>query len=230
MKEPLIAVVDDEKEVIGVLSEYLTLRGFKVKGFLDPAIFLNFLEEELPDLIVLDVMFPKENGFDICKKLKDKKVYADIPIIMLSEKVEEQDKVFGLVLGADDYVSKPFSLSELQARIEAVLRRSSQNEEFQKITVGDLIVVDNDKHEVRVSGEKKDLTVTEFKILECLSLRKGHAFGRDKILDYIWGDEKIVTEQTVDVHIKHIREKLGPRAGSLIKNIRGLGYKIEDTP
>ncbi|MBU1084241.1 MAG: response regulator transcription factor [Candidatus Omnitrophota bacterium] len=230
MNEYLIAVVDDESEVLRVISEYFIPRGFKVKGFQDSACFFDFIGKKLPDIIILDVMFPGENGFDLCKKLKSRKIHAHIPIIMLSGKIEEQDKIFGLELGADDYVSKPFSLNELHARVEAVLRRCLPEDLPSEIRVGDLIAIDTDKYEVRVSGKKIDLTSTEFKILECLSARKGHAFTRNKILEYIWGDEKIVTEQTINVHINHIREKLGQKAGKLIKHIRGMGYKVEDTP
>ena len=228
MTGQLIAVIDDESEVISTISEYLTERGYKVKGFLHPDDFLVSLKEEIPDLIILDVMFPDANGFDVCRELRKRKIYSHLPIIILSAKTEEQDKVFGLRLGADDYVAKPFSLSELHARLEAILKRSFAEGTIQEINIGDIIVMHLERHEVTVAGEKVELTPTEFKILECLLLRKDHAFTRSMLLDHIWGEEKIVTEQTIDVHIKHLREKLGQKAGNMIKNIRGIGYKIEE--
>ncbi|MGZ5498912.1 MAG: winged helix-turn-helix domain-containing protein, partial [Candidatus Aminicenantales bacterium] len=136
------------------------------------------------------------------------------------------DKVVGLELGADDYVTKPFSVKELVARVHAVLRRPEAGESGPRISVGTL-VIDLDKHEVTVAGAKIDLTATEFKILQLLASRKGRVFTRDQILDFLWGSEKAVIDRTVDVHIRNLREKLGP-AASLIKNIRGAGYKLEE--
>ena len=145
---------------------------------------------------------------------------------MLTAKGDESDKVVGLELGADDYVTKPFSVKELVARIHAVLRRPGGGEAVRRIALGPL-VVDLDKFEVAVEGEKVELTATEFKILQLLASKPGRVFTRDQILDHLWGDEKAVVDRTVDVHIRNLREKLGP-AASLIKNIRGVGYKVEE--
>ena len=145
---------------------------------------------------------------------------------MLTAKGDESDKVVGLELGADDYVTKPFSVKELVARIHAVLRRPGGGEPGPRIAVGTL-VIDSSKFEVTVAGTKVDLTATEFKILQLLASRKGRVFSRDQILDFLWGSEKAVIDRTVDVHIRNLREKLG-EAASLIKNIRGVGYKLEE--
>ena len=228
MNDKLIVIVDDEPGVVSTISEYLSAKGFDTKGFSNSKDLFTFMaKEEKPDLIILDLILPGMPGFEICRKLKEKERYASIPIIMVSAKGEEPDKVSGLDLGADDYMVKPFSLEELTARINAVLRRQAPEEQEEKITVGENLVMDLKRYEVTVDGGKVDLTPTEFKILECLSSRKNQVFTRDRILDYLWGEEKIVIARTIDVHVRHLREKLGS-AGDMIKNVRGIGYKLED--
>lgn len=172
-------------------------------------------------------MLPDADGLDICKYLKKEDKFSSIPIIMLTAKGDETDRILGLELGADDYVIKPFSPRELVARVKAVLRRDQQKQKSEKIKIGNTLIIDLEKYEAFVNSKKIDLTVTEFRILQCLSARKGKVFTRDRILDYLWGDEKVVIDRTVDVHIKHLREKLG-KTGKLIKNVRGVGYKIEE--
>ena len=172
-------------------------------------------------------MLPDADGFEICKYLRKQPDTSSIPILMLTAKAEEVDRIVGFELGADDYVTKPFSPGELLARVKAVLRRTEQKPpEEEKIDLGNQLTLDLQKHEVVVQGRKVDLTSTDYRILQLLATRKGWVFSRDKILDYLWGNEKTVVDRTVDVHIKHLREKLGPAAG-LIKNIRGVGYKLE---
>jgi len=149
-----------------------------------------------------------------------------VPVIMLTARGDETDKIVGLELGADDYVTKPFSMKELAARLKAVLRRG-EHTEVKRISIGKSIVMDIMKHEVTVDGKTVDLTSTEFNILLMLSEHKGWVLSRDKILRKLWGSEKMVIDRTVDVHIKKIREKLG-RSGEMIKNVRGVGYKIEE--
>ena len=201
--------------------------GFEVNGFEDADTFYRFIETHTPDLIILDLMLPDMDGLEICKFLKRKEIYSFIPIIMLTAKGEETDKILGLELGADDYVTKPFSPKELVARVKAVLRRQAQKEETKKIEVGGMVEIDLEKYEVKVKGKKIELTSTEFRILQLLASRKGLAFTRDNILDYLWGHEKAVIDRTVDVHIRHLREKLG-KAAHFIKNLRGIGYKLEE--
>ncbi len=197
-------------------------------------LFLNqrdkFQNSPRPDLIILDLMLPDADGFEICKYLKKEKKFSDIPIIMLTARDEESDKVLGLELGADDYVTKPFSIRELVARTKAVLRRQNikeENIETEKIKVGDILIMDLKKYEVTVSGKKIDLTTTEFKIMQLLASRKGWVFTRNQILDYLWSEEKFVLDRTIDVHVRNLRDKLG-EAARFIKSVRGVGYKLEE--
>ncbi len=221
-----IAVVEDEPDIAELIRVHLRKSLFEVRTFLSGNKFYEFLLQKKPDLIVLDLLLPDIDGLEICKDLKNRQETKEIPIIMLTAKSEEMDKVLGLELGADDYMTKPFSPRELVARVKAVLRRSEQTQESVEIKAGDDISIDKAKHEVRIKGKKIDLTTTEFKILELLASKKGWVFSREKILDYLWGKEKAVLDRTVDVHIRHLRKKLGKK-GSLIKNIRGIGYKLE---
>ena len=223
----LIAVIEDEPDIIELVSLHLKRGGFSAEGFLDAETFLKFINNRLPDLIILDLMLPDADGLEICKYLKKKDEFSSIPLIMLTAKGDETDRILGLELGADDYVTKPFSPKELVARVKAVLRRKGQREERQIINVGDTLAVDTEKYEVRVEGEKVELTSTEFRILQLLCSRGGRVYTRDQILDYLWGDEKAVLDRTVDVHIKNLREKLG-NAKEFIKNVRGIGYKLEE--
>ena len=223
----LIAIVDDEPDILELVSLHLKKTGFNARGFLDAESFTSFLQDNTPDLIILDLMLPDTDGLDICKDLKRKEASSSIPIIMLTAKGEETDKILGLELGADDYVTKPFSPKELVARVKAVLRRQSREEETKRIELPDKVVIDLEKYEVTAAGKKIDLTTTEFRILQLLATKKGFVYTRDNILDYLWGEEKAVIDRTVDVHIRHLREKLG-KAARCIKNVRGVGYKLEE--
>ncbi len=222
-----IAIVDDEPDILEMVSINLKKSGYDVDGFLDAGGFYEALKRKKPDLVVLDLMLPDDDGLEICKKLKADTATSDIPIIILSAKSDESDKIVGLELGADDYVTKPFSPKELVARVKAILRRKERKEVSKTIVVGSEIVVDEKKYEVSVSGEKLNLTTTEFRILALLASKKGIVFSRDQILDHLWGDEKIVIDRTIDMHIKNLRKKLGEHA-HFIKNLRGIGYKIEE--
>ncbi len=223
----LIAVIDDEPDILELVSLHLTKHGFKVKCFQNAEDFFEFLSSQIPDLIILDLMLPDMDGFEVCKYLKSKDEFKSIPIIMLTARTTEADKVLGLELGADDYVTKPFSPRELVARVKAVLRRKAPHDTCKKIKIGDILVIDLNKYEVFVENKKVDLTPTEFRILKILAERKGWVFTRDQILDKLWGIDKVVLDRTVDVHIKNLREKLG-KAKKFIKSVRGIGYKIEE--
>lgn len=223
----LIAIVDDEPDILELVTLHLKRAGFRTASFLEANSFSIFIKSEIPDLIILDLMLPDADGLEICKDLKKKDQYSSIPIIMLTAKGEEMDKILGLELGADDYVTKPFSPKELVARVKAVLRRQKKEEEPAKLEVGDILTIHPEKHEVYVGKKKIDLTSTEFRILYFLSSKRGWVFTRDQILDYLWGQEKAVVDRTIDVHIKHLREKLG-KASRFVKNIRGVGYKLEE--
>lgn len=223
----LIAVVDDEPDILELVSINLRKAGFHVKEFQSGTPLFKSLRTTLPDLIILDLMLPDTDGFEICKLLKKDDRYARIPIIMLTARAEETDKILGLEFGADDYVTKPFSPKELMARVKAVLRRSDLKDKSRKIEAGGMLTLDHDRFEVLLEGKKIELTSTEFKILELLASKKGVVFPREKILDQLWGNEKIVVDRTIDVHIRNLREKLG-KASKLIKNVRGMGYKLEE--
>ncbi len=221
-------VVDDEKDILDLVLLHLEKNNFRGIGFKRSRDLLEYLQNEKPALIILDLMLPDVDGLEVCKKLKSDPQLKDIPIIMLTARDSEIDKILGLELGADDYITKPFSPRELIARVKAVLRRTQkESTETEKITIGKIITIFPEKHEVEVNGKRVDLTTTEFKILLLLAKRKGWVFSRDKILDEVWGRNIHVVDRTVDVHIKHLREKLG-EAGQFIRNIRWVGYKIED--
>ena len=223
----LIAIVEDEPDISELISINLEKNGFVTKCFDNGKMLFSYLEKRTPSLLILDLMLPDMDGIEICKKIRTNSSSSALPIIMLTARSEETDKILGLELGADDYVTKPFSPKELVARVKAVLRRQLTLDKSKIIKVGNNLEINVEKYEVVMSGKKIDLTITEFKILEILASKKGWVFTRDKILDHLWGDEKAVIDRTVDVHIRHLREKLG-KASSMIKNIRGVGYKLEE--
>ena len=224
----LIAILDDEPDILNLVSINLERSGFETAKFEIADELSKFLEKKIPDLISLDLMLPDADGFDVCKDLKKDGRFASIPIIMLTAKGDETDRILGLEFGADDYVVKPFSPRELVARVKAVLRRGKVKEEAKKIIeIGRNLRIDLQKYEVYLNDKKLNLTSTEFKIIKLLATRKGWVYSRNQILDHLWGNDKIVIDRTVDVHIRNLREKLGP-AGKYIKNIRSVGYKIEE--
>ena len=223
---PLIVALDDEADILELLRINLKRAGFRFEGFQNAEGLFRFLRKEKPDLVLLDLMLPDMDGLDVCRELRKDEKTARIPVIMLTAKDQETDKIVGLELGADDYVTKPFSVKELIARIHAVLRRWDDVPDDRPVTLGRLLI-DPAKHNVTLAGAPVDLTATEFRILHFLASRRGRVFTRERILDYLWGHEKAVVDRTVDVHIRNLREKLGT-AASLIKNIRGVGYKIEE--
>ena len=183
------------------------------------------MEKTVPDLIVLDLMLPGTDGLEITKWLRRQDRLAAVPVLILTARAEESDKVLGLELGADDYMTKPFSSKELVARVKARLRRVEADAPPRPIQVGRLLAVDPARHAASVEGRPVELTATEFKILELLAGKSGRVFNREQILDALWGHDKIVLDRTVDVHIKNLREKLGP-AARLVQNVRGAGYKV----
>ena len=224
---PLIAVVDDEPDIVSLVSINLEKAGFEVKGFGDALAFIKFLDRRLPDLAILDVMLPDLDGFDVCRQLKGDPRTAGVPVIMLTAKGDETDRVVGLELGADDYITKPFSVRELAARVKAVMRRGAERALAGQTWVGRDLAIDPLKFEVLASGKKVDVTSTEFKILAFLASKPGRVFTRDQILNHLWGSEKAVVDRTIDVHIRNLRAKLG-KAAEHIKNVRGVGYKVEE--
>ncbi|WP_424244211.1 DNA-binding response OmpR family regulator [Elusimicrobium posterum] len=220
----LIAVIDDEDDLRLAVKKALEKEGYKVKDFAHAAALFKFANSTVPDLFILDIMLPDTDGFSICRQIRSTPALAGVPVIFLSAKSEEIDKVLGLELGADDYVTKPFSLKELAARVKARLRRNGEN--IKTAVQENALVLNNEGFEVTADGKKIQLTVTEFKILQLLYSKQGRVFSREKILDYVWGEDKEVFDRTIDVHIKNLREKLG-KYGKNVKNIRSIGYKYE---
>ncbi len=227
-KNALVAVLDDEEDIVELLTGNLVEAGFKVRGFTHPKDFLAFLEETTPDLVVLDLMLPGENGLEICKRLRKSPATESLPILMLTAKTEEIDRILGFELGADDYMTKPFSSRELIARIKAIFRRVSAPDKRNGVvlSVGDTLKIDTNKYKVYVEDKEVTLTTTEFRILTILTENREWVLSRQQILEKLWGNDKYVIDRTIDVHIRHLREKLG-NGGHFIKNIRGVGYKIE---
>jgi two-component system phosphate regulon response regulator PhoB/two-component system alkaline phosphatase synthesis response regulator PhoP len=223
----LIAVVDDEPDIRELVALHLKKAGFSVRTFPDAGQFQKSLAGTVPDLVVLDLMLPDADGIDICKDLKRDARTAHVPVVMLTARGDELDRILGLEIGADDYITKPFSPKELVARVKAVLRRSEQRRTGDVIELPQGVLIDPNRFEVTVGGRKTDLTTTEFKILSILAERPGWVFSRDEILNRLWGDEKAVIDRTVDVHVTNLRKKLG-KAGRLIENVRGVGYKLRD--
>jgi len=222
-----IMVVDDEADVIDMLIINLRAAGFQVIAVEDGATALAKARSESPSLIILDLMLPKMPGLEICKVLKSDPATRHIPVIMLTAKAEEVDKIVGLELGADDYVTKPFSPRELILRINRSLRRGKEKAAgVEKITIGEL-ALDHTRHEVLVKGSPIELTATEFRLLALLMERRGRVQGRDSLLNDVWGYESVIDTRTVDTHVRRLREKLGPLA-AYVETIRGVGYRISE--
>ncbi len=220
--------MDDEIDIIELLQHHLEKSGYEFKGFYDTLSFLNHLREKKPDLIILDLMLPDYEGIELCKELKKEEDFKDIPVIMLTARTKIEEKILGFEIGADDYVTKPFSPRELVLRVNAVLRRYRENVKEESILeAGNILRLDISKFEVYVYDKKIDLRPAEFKILKLLLEKKGVLFKREQILKHISRRGKLVYERTVDVHIRNLRKKLG-EAGKFIKNIKGMGYKFEE--
>lgn len=219
-----ILIIDDDKKLNNLLSDYFSKFGFKVTTVTHPDEGLKILKRELPDIIILDIMLPKMDGFEVCKEIR--KEYS-IPIIMLTARGEVTDRIVGLELGADDYLPKPFEPRELVARIQSVLRRSSEDLKSGIIKFGRL-VVDIEKHSVLLDGENVDLTTMEFEILSLFIRNPGKVFTRDHLMDRIRGIEWEAFDRSIDVLISRLRQKLNehPKKPSFIKTIWGTGYKF----
>jgi two-component system phosphate regulon response regulator PhoB/two-component system alkaline phosphatase synthesis response regulator PhoP len=220
-----IFVVEDETDILELIRMKLESAGFVTKGFKTALPMLNLLKIEHPDLIILDLMLPDLDGMEVCLRIKKDKTTSAIPILMLTARTDLDDKIKGLEYGADDYVTKPFEGRELIARIKAILRRSEWENGKNALAITENFIIDFNHYEVWIEGKRIDLTLTEFKILQLLTKRPGWVYNRSQILDYLWGNDKIVIERTIDVHIRNLREKLGAYA-YLIRNIRGVGYQF----
>lgn len=220
-----IYIVEDDVSIREIERYALKNSGYEVEEFECGADFFKRLQKNIPSLILLDIMLPNEDGLDILAKIRANKATAAIPIIMVTAKAGELDKVKGLDLGADDYMTKPFGVMELISRVKALLRRMQQDKGEVQMQYGQ-ILLDNDKHAVFLSGEPCELTFKEFELLKYLLINKGIVLSRDKIMDHVWGFEYEGESRTVDMHIKTLRQKL-KEDGSCIRTVRNVGYMIE---
>jgi two-component system phosphate regulon response regulator PhoB len=223
-----ILVVEDEEDILELIRYNLAKEGYDVHGVKSGEDALKKLNSTLPDLVILDLMLPGIDGFEICKIIKGDSKTKAIPIIMLTAKSEEADIVTGLELGADDYITKPFSPRILIARVRAALRRKSSEpiDETTPIKVHDILIHPG-RHEVSIKGKPVDLSFSEFRILWCLARRPGWVFTRDQIIDSIHGADYAVTDRSIDVQVAGLRKKLGGH-GKLIETIRSVGYRFKD--
>ena len=220
----MIYCVEDELNIRELLIYTLETTGFSARGFSSGKELRAVLREELPDLILLDIMLPGEDGYSILERLKASQETKNIPVIMVTAKEAEFDKVRGLESGADDYITKPFGMMEFVARVKAVLRRCSRQEEDKELRCGELILSVG-KHQVCWKGQKIDLTRKEFELLQYLMENKGLVMTRNQILCHVWGYDFDGETRTVDVHVRTLRQKLGD-AGNQIETVRGVGYRI----
>jgi two-component system alkaline phosphatase synthesis response regulator PhoP len=220
----MIYCVEDDDNIRELVIYTLETTGLKAKGFAEGTAFMEALAFDTPELILLDIMLPGEDGLELLKKLKNSAKTKDIPVIMVTAKGAEYDKVIGLDSGADDYVTKPFGMMELVSRIKAVLRRSGRVQEQDMLSVNG-VSVDVKKHEVKVAGEIVTLTLKEFELLERLMRNQNIVLTRDQLLEDIWGYDFDGETRTVDVHVRTLRQKLGS-AGDMIQTVRGVGYRL----
>jgi len=220
-----IHIIEDDDNIRGMVTYALSSAGFLVEGFSDGKEFWQFEYDKIPSLILLDIMLPGEDGISILTKLKKSEQLKQVPVIMLTAKGSEYDRIKGLDLGADDYVTKPFSVLEIISRIKAVLRRCADNEEKPNQLIVGNIILNNDKRTVFVDDEERNLTYKEFELLYYLMINEGIVLSRNRILEQVWGFDYNGESRTVDMHIKSLRQKLGGD-NTNIKTIRNVGYKI----
>ncbi len=219
-----ILVVEDEKNIVKILKYNLEKEGFKVSTCADGEEGLARFRQEKPDLVILDVMLPKLDGFAFCRTVRQE---SAAPILMLTARKEEVDRVLGLELGADDYVTKPFSVRELMARVKAILRRSSKEDKRAVLRAG-LLELDVEKHEARLAGKPFSIRAKEFDFLKCLFQAKGRVLTRDELLEKVWGYDRSmeIDTRTVDQHIARLRDKLGPESHRIV-TVKSVGYRLK---
>ncbi|MBI1922147.1 MAG: response regulator [Geobacter sp.] len=217
-----ILIVEDEEKLAGLLRDYLLQAGFTTEWLSDGLAVVPRVREELPDLILLDLMLPGRDGLDICREIR---TFSSVPIIMVTARVEEIDRLLGLELGADDYICKPFSPREVVARVRTVLRRSGGGQTLQAAG----LVMDESRYKATLQGRELDLTAVEFKLLQFLALSPGRIFSRSQLMDRIYPDQRIVDDRTIDSHVKKLRKKIAAVSPGeeLIYSVYGVGYKYE---
>ena len=226
-----ILVVEDEPDILELVRFHLVQAGWTVETAATGSEALGALRRGRPDLVVLDLMLPDVSGSEICREIRADRALSDVPVVMLTARAEEVDRVVGFELGADDYVTKPFSPRELVLRLRAVLRRrrpeSAQAAEATPVLSHGPLHLDVERHRCSVAGETVELTAKEFGLLAALMSRPGRVLSREQLLEEVWGSEISVTLRTIDTHLKRLREKLG-EAGSLVETVRGVGYRFTD--
>ena len=222
-----VFIVEDEPDLRDTLKYNLENEGFSVEAFSNGEDFLSSVDKNIPNLVILDLMLPGVSGLDVCRELRSKDNYDGIGIVMLTAKSEEIDRIVGFELGADDYVTKPFSVRELILRVKVLLKKRTDDGANEQILEFGPILMNLDAHEVSIDGKIVNLTALEFKLLKHLLKRKGRVQTRDQLLGDVWGYSSEVTTRTVDTHIKRLREKLG-EPGDLIQTIRGVGYRFNN--
>jgi len=220
-----ILVVDDERELVELIGMNLTRNGYEVRSAFDGATALEIARKCRPDMLILDIMMPGLSGRDVTMALKGSRETANIPILLLTAKTDEADIVVGLALGADDYVTKPFSMKILLARVAALLRRQGAKEPAPAILASGPVVIDQSKHEVTVAGHAVNLTPTEYKVLTALLSARGRVLSRDQLMDRAMGNDAFLTDRAIDVHITAVRKKLGDFAW-MVHTVRGVGYRL----
>jgi len=222
-----ILIIEDERDVVDLLALHLRKAGrFGISTASDGASGLDKARNERPAFIILDLMLPKMPGLEVCKVLKTDPATRHIPVMMLTAKAEEIDRIVGLEFGADDYVTKPFSPREVILRIKAILRRGEASRDEDRLAAG-AITIDPARHEVSVAGKRVTLTSIEFKLLSTLMRRRGRVQARDRLLNDVWGYERVIDTRTVDTHVRRLREKLG-KAGTVLETVRGFGYRLRE--
>ena len=222
-----ILIVEDERDVVKLLRYNLEKEGFRVTSVTDGSLALSEMRRDPADLVILDLMLPGMDGLEICRQLRRNERYTGIPILMLTARSEEADRVVGLELGADDYVTKPFSMRELIARVRALLRRQDPAPQRNALFHGD-IHIDPSAHAVSVSGKHVELSALEFRLLHYLAAHPGMVFSRDHLLDRVWGNDRSVTPRSVDVYIRRVREKIEPQPQTpvYVQTVHGVGYRF----
>lgn len=228
-----ILVIDDEKDIVELISYNLEKEGFIISKAYDGAAALQSIKVKKPDLVILDLMLPKMSGLDICKFIRNNPETSSLPIIMLTAKADETDKIIGLEIGADDYITKPFSIKELVARIRAILRRRHEENKSpakEKFSYRSL-KIDYASYEVEIEGKKVTLSPIELKLLFFFSRNPGRVYTRNQILDHVWGDNTFITPRAVDVHIRRLRSQIEKDVDNhqYIITVRGVGYKFADS-
>ena len=225
---PRVVIIEDEKDIIELVRYNFRREGFEVDGFSRGRDGLEHLRRNPPDLVLLDILLPDEDGFEICKRLRADPRLKSVPVIFLTAKGEETDRIVGLEIGADDYVVKPFSPRELVARVRAVLRRQERVAEKREVVEAGSLRLDMRTQEATVRGKLVELSALEFKLLHFLASHPRHVFNRDRLLDEVWGRDRFVTPRTVDVHIRRLREKIEefPNRPQFLQTVRGSGYRF----